>query len=796
MKSKLLILALFAQLFTISTLAYDAYIGGIYYNLDINNRTAEVTCKHGLDEYDVNTDWDSNYNYYRTRYNTFYSGSITIPEKVVYSGVTYKVTSIGSGAFICCEKLTSVTIPSSVTRIGSSAFWGCDELTSLTIPPSVVFIGISAFTSCPWYNSFLSRQDGLVYINNVLYKYKGAMEENAEIVLKEGTTCICGYAFDGCSNMASIVIPETVAYIGSFAFQDCSSLKSITLPKKLLLLSACGTFLGCNSLESIVIPAFDDYRGNLIGAGMFASCISLKRATFAEGVTIVPYSTFSGCSNLSYVSLPSTITEIASSAFEDCDNLTTVKVAMKQPVSIYESTFPNRANATLYVPKGCKAAYAEASFWRGFKEIIEVDDDTDVSQLDNVVYLEKTEGNAGSTATLSFKMKNSVAIRGFQFDLYLPEGVTVVKNARGRIQGSLSSGRLPEDDEHTLTITEQADGAIRFLCGSQYDETFTGNDGEIATLQVSIAGDMEDGDYPIEMKKICLSETDITKYYDVERVKSTLTIWSYTKGDIDGDGAVNVSDYIGIANHILGIPQAVFIETAGDVDGDNNINVTDYIGVANIIMTGSPFGNSSNVKPMKAKSSDLSTKDNVIYVEPLTTEAGTQATLSFKMKNSAAIRGFQFDLYLPEGVTAVKNNKGRIKGLLSDGRLPEDDEHTLIMQEQDNGVIRFLCGSQYDETFTGNEGEIATLQVNIAEGIASGDYPVVLRNMRLTETNISRFYDSDEVESTITIDDADGMAEYLEDSSIPDVIYNLAGQRLSKPQRGINIIGGKKMFVK
>ena len=426
---------------------------------------------------------------------------------------------------------------------------------------------------------------------------------------------------------------------------------------------------------------------------------------------------------------------------------------MKQPVPITEGVFSNRANATLYVPYGSKAAYAEAGFWRGFKEIIEMDDDTDISALDNVIYLEKMEGNAGTTATMSFRMKNSAAIRGFQFDLYLPDGVTAVKNAKGRIQGGLSSERLPEDDEHSLTISEQPDGAIRFLCGSQYDETFIGNDGEIATLQVSLAGDMEDGDYTVAMKNMRLSETDITKFYDIERVKSTYTIWSYTPGDIDGDGTVNVTDYIGVANHILGIPQAVFIEKAGDVDGDGNINVTDYIGVANIILTGSPFGNSNSVKPAysRARSTDLSTKENVIYVETLTADAGTQATLSFQMKNTAAIRGFQFDLYLPDGVTVVKNAKGRIQGSLSEGRLPDDDEHTLTIQEQADGGIRFLCGSQYDETFTGNIGEIATLQVSIAEGMPNGNYPIVLKNMRLTETDISKFYDSDDVETTLRV---------------------------------------------
>ncbi len=749
MKTKFLLFALLAQLFALPASAYDLYKDGIYYNLNSDDMTAEVTYKHDPSKYDGNRVWDGQKLYYDI--NIYYGSPLLasgetndyiIPEMV--NG--YKVTSIGDSAFYMCLFVTSVTIPSSVKRINPYAFYGCSRIKTLTIPSSVEYIGQHAV---PVHSNYSFQDDGLTYINNVLWEDQGTMPENANIVLKEGTTCICAYAFYGQFNMASIVIPESVKYIGAEAFYNCTNLKSITLPKKLTVLSEAGTFAGCVSLESIEVPAYDEDDGAF--ANIFNGCDNLKSVSYAEGTTRI--SSYVGVSSpkLSYLYLPSTLTTIEASW--PSSNLTTVKVAMKQPVPITGNVFPNRANATLYVPLGSKAAYAGASFWRGFKEIIEVDDDTDVSALDNVIYLEKMEGNAGTTATMSFRMKNSAAIRGFQFDLYLPDGVTAVKNAKGRIQGALSSERLPEDDEHTLTISEQPDGAIRFLCGSQYDETFIGNDGEIATLQVSLAGDMEDGDYTVAMKDMRLSETDITKFYDIERVKSTYTIWSYTPGDIDGDGAVNVTDYIGVANHILGIPQAVFIEKAGDVDGDGNINVTDYIGVANIILTGSPFGNSNSVKPAysRARSTDLSTEENVIYVEPVAADAGTQATLSFQMKNTAPIRGFQFDLYLPDGVTVVKNAKGRIQGSLSEGRLPEDDEHTLTIQEQADGGIRFLCGSQYDETFTGNIGEIATLQVSIAEGMPNGNYPIVLKNMRLTETDISKFYDSDDVETTLRV---------------------------------------------
>jgi hypothetical protein len=65
-------------------------------------------------------------------------------------------------------------------------------------------------------------------------------------------------------------------------------------------------------------------------------------------------------------------------------------------------------------------------------------------------------------------------------------------------------------------------------------------------------------------------------------------------GDVNGDGKVDVSDYIGVANYILNIPQEGFNEKAADVNGDGAIDVSDYLGVANIILTGSPYGTAAS----------------------------------------------------------------------------------------------------------------------------------------------------------------------------------------------------------
>lgn len=153
----------------------------------------------------------------------------------------------------------------------------------------------------------------------------------------------------------------------------------------------------------------------------------------------------------------------------------------------------------------------------------------------------------------------------------------------------------------------------------------------------------------------------------------------------------------------------------------------------------------------KAANTDISTLDNIIYVEPFNAAAGAQVQVSIKMKNSAAIRGFQFDLFLPDGVTAAKTAKGKIIASLTESRLPDEDEHTLTLSEQGDGSIRFLCGSMADETFTGTDGEIATLTISIDGGVANGNYPVYLKNMKLTETDISNFYETESIETTLMV---------------------------------------------
>ena len=94
--------------------------------------------------------------------------------------------------------------------------------------------------------------------------------------------------------------------------------------------------------------------------------------TIPNSVTSIGRLAFFGCSGLTSVTIPNSVTSIDDYAFF-CYNLISVTVKNETPVEIEYETFSNRANATLYVPAGCKEAYEAADYWKEFKEIIEMD---------------------------------------------------------------------------------------------------------------------------------------------------------------------------------------------------------------------------------------------------------------------------------------------------------------------------------------------------------------------------------------------------------------------------------------
>ena len=551
------------------------------------------------------------------------------------------VTAIGYDAFFGCSGLTSITvesgntvydsrencnaiiktstnklvvgckntvIPNSVTSIGNYAFEGCSGLTSITIPNSVTSIGIEAFSGCSGLTSITVESGNTMYdsrenCNAIIKTSTNELVVGCKnTVIPNSVTSIGNYAFEGCSGLTSITIPNSVTSIGIEAFSGCSGLTSITIPNSVTTIGNYA-FYECSGLTSITIPN----SVTSISGYAFYGCSGLTSVTIPNSVTSIFGRAFAGCSGLTSVTIGNCVTSIGDYAFQGCSGLTSVTCLAENVPTTESNVFSNYyiQNATLVVPAGSVAAYQAAAPWSGFGQIT---DQTDISQIDNVIYIEPFEARPGrAEREVSIKMKNTAAIRGFQFDLVLPEGVTPVTSGAS-IFRKLNNSRFPKDDfderYHTLNISLQSDGSYRFLCGSTQDQTFIGNDGEIIMLKVNVDENQAERDYPIILKNIRLTESDINNYYDIDVLLSKMTVLNYMIGDINGDNAVNVSDYIGVANHILGNTPNGFNAVTADVNEDNVIDVSDYIGIANIILTGSIYGN-NNAAPAFEEDAEL-----------------------------------------------------------------------------------------------------------------------------------------------------------------------------------------------
>lgn len=93
-----------------------------------------------------------------------------------------------------------------------------------------------------------------------------------------------------------------------------------------------------------------------------------------EGLEAIKTYAFIGCGKLTSIYLPASLKEIGYYAFGDCYAVKEYYTAMTSPLVLEDRIFPdNLSGATLYVPEGCKEAFAQAEEWSRFEEIKEFD---------------------------------------------------------------------------------------------------------------------------------------------------------------------------------------------------------------------------------------------------------------------------------------------------------------------------------------------------------------------------------------------------------------------------------------
>lgn len=303
-------------------------IDGIYYDLVVKSKIAEVTSKP----------------------NGKYNWEVNIPASFVYGGETYSVTSIGYGAFRDCNELNKVTIPNSVTNIGMFAFYGCSRLKSIDIPNSVTYIDKEAFAYC----------SGLTSIN-----------------IPNSVTSVGWYVFYNCTSLTSVVIPNSMKTINNNMFSGCTNLKDVTIPGSVTDIRY-GAFSGCKNLSSITFP------NQLGGIGDYAfTGTSLKTVDIPNSTKQIGIRAFAGCQLLTSVHIGSGIKNILDNAFGDCPEIQEVYCLAKEvPDSwdmwgnkVYSAFDGSHAeDIMLYVPVSSVNKYKAVEPWKSFKAIIGIEE--------------------------------------------------------------------------------------------------------------------------------------------------------------------------------------------------------------------------------------------------------------------------------------------------------------------------------------------------------------------------------------------------------------------------------------
>jgi hypothetical protein len=325
--------------------------------------------------------------------------------------------TIGTKAFYNCPKIETLSILQSVESIGDKAFGVPEGVTSslnsvtvswqtpLTMPDGVdpfpTHSGITlkvpfgkkeAYSSDPYWGDFnidVATQEIAGGPHLVRYRLHedataeywaeviGMYDQQATSVDIESSKVynnltfpvikIAENAFRAHPTLQTVNLPNTITTIGENAFFSCDNMVTLDfLPEGLETIGE-SAFEQCAGLTSVELPS----TLKVVSSSAFQQCVNLQQVKLNEGLETIGYAAFGDCGALQSISIPSTVETIDDFAFAS-SGVSKVYVYWQTPLSLacYPHVFDEIADgATLYVPVGTKASYANSAVWSDFQII-------------------------------------------------------------------------------------------------------------------------------------------------------------------------------------------------------------------------------------------------------------------------------------------------------------------------------------------------------------------------------------------------------------------------------------------
>lgn len=238
---------------------------------------------------------------------------------------------------------------------------------------------------------------------------------------------------------------------------------------------------------------------------------------------------------------------------------------------------------------------------------------------------------------------------------------------------------------------------------------------------------------------------------------------TYVVGDADGDGNVQVTDYMTVMKLVLGtesVKEGTVNFLRADANQDGKINNGDLVAVVNKIL---------GIRTVDALEQVLATNsmESVGEVKMAAVEGVASKKIAIQLCSTNKYAACQMDVNIPAGVTVTSSS---IEGL---------QNHSLYSAEQTDGTLRLVVSS-LENAVMDTEGN-ATIYLEVEGNNAEA---ITVSNVTAADVAGATYNIVDKGEAT----GINGVVSNANSGSLKQRIYSVGGQMMDGVKKGINII--------
>lgn len=624
--------------------------------------------------------------------------AISVPENV---------NMLDEQTFMDCKGLREVILPSKLFEIKGNCFGGCSSLEKIGFPESVVSIGSYAFQYSGLTKVALPSK--MTIINTCVFR---GCEKLAYVDLPSNLQSIESSAFEGCKRLSRIAFPEKTRTLENGAFLDCKGLKEVYIPSSVIKLdnSYNPTFRGCDSITDVHVRGY--YPVNFGKSQFVKECSDSAAMTlYVPAGRVDAYRAldcYAGFGKIVEENIAITMESQRRMIVGTKTRLNVAPTPAIYPLGSLDWQSSNKAAATVdaygnvtAVSPGTAVITASATV-EGSKIEARCTVIVTAAPAASLV-ITPTTLSAGSNAYLPVELVNENPVISFQCDIYLPEEMDFFTDDENEFD-FIWGGR--ESRRHILESRRQADGSVRVVGYATDNSAFSGNQGTLFSIPVSLPA--LSGDYEISIRNILVTDKQLTESPLID-VTGTVYVGGLVVGDANSDGRVTVNDAAYASAYILGETFEGFNISAADVIADGNITMADVSEIINIVLGATLNSPAKHAAAARANGYTNPVREgDKMYIDDLEIKAGETVTLEVKMKNDEPFISFHSEIVLPEGLHFVEED-GEYWVDLASGR--KTRSHTIASRLQPDGRLRVVSYSSNNSAFKGNDGTLFTVEV-------------------------------------------------------------------------------------